>query len=198
MKKILFPASVFLSSLCFIFIQLNCSQNSNQKTMTQEELVARGKSLVNLGLCNNCHSPKIKTLMGSAPDTTRLLSGHPSDDGVGDIDVAALQKGAWRLQKNDGTEIVGAWGISFAANLTPDNETGLGTWTADLFIKAIRSGKHMGIGRSLLPPMPWMNYKKLPDEDLKAIFAYLQSLPAVHNQVHDPVPADKLASLLKK
>ena len=50
----------------------------------------------------------------------------------------------------------GAWGVSFAANLTPDQNTGLGIWTEDMFLEAIKSGKHMGKGRQILPPMPWM------------------------------------------
>jgi hypothetical protein len=86
------------------------------------------------------------------------------------------------------TAWAGPWGTSFAANLTPDIETGLGSWTEAMFVKAIRSGKHMGEGRPILPPMPWQVYKNLTDEDLKSIFAYLQSLPAVENAVPEPVP----------
>ena len=55
-----------------------------------------------------------------------------------------------------------------------------------MFIKTLRMGKHMGEGRQLLPPMPWENFGKLNDADLKAIFAYLKSLPAVSHKV--PVP----------
>jgi hypothetical protein len=82
----------------------------------------------------------------------------------------------------------GPWGISYAANLTPDTNTGLGIWTEEMFIRAIREGKHMGYGRDLLPPMPWQYFSELTDEDLKAIFAYLRSIPPVQNRVPDPVP----------
>lgn len=167
--------------------------------MTKEEHIAKGKYLVNLGGCNDCHSPKVMTDMGPMPDTTRLLSGHPADEPLGEIDPAMYKKGDWILAgAKDFTSWVGPWGVSYTANLTPDNETGLGVWTEDLFMKAIRSGKHMGVGRPILPPMPWMFMAKLSDQDLKDIFAYLQSLPPVKNMVPDPVTPDKMASLMTK
>jgi hypothetical protein len=91
---------------------------------------------------------------------------------------------------SDFTAWSGPWGISFAANLTPDTNTGLrsGVWTEDLFIKAIRTGKHMGTSRDILPPMPWPELSKLTDEDLKAIWAYLGTLKPVTNHVPEPIP----------
>jgi hypothetical protein len=55
-----------------------------------------------------------------------------------------------------GTAFAGPWGVSFAANLTPDLETGLGTWTEDMFVRALRTGTHRGEpqGRKLYPPWP--------------------------------------------
>jgi hypothetical protein len=85
------------------------------------------------------------------------------------------------------TAWAGPWGISFTANLTPDS-TGLGNWTPEMFIAAIRTGKHAGVGRPILPPMPWPQYRNFTDEDLRAIFAYLHSLKPVHNVVPQPVP----------
>jgi hypothetical protein len=160
--------------------------------------IAKGKYLVNLGGCNHCHSPKLMTEMGPIPDTTKLLSGHPADEPLGELNKELLSKGQWVLAGMDFTSFVGPWGVSYAANITPDNETGLGTWTEDLFIKALRSGKHMGVGRPILPPMPWMDFAKCTDEDLKCIFAYLHSIPAIHNQVPDAIPPDKIASLFQK
>jgi hypothetical protein len=83
----------------------------------------------------------------------------------------------------------GPWGISYTANLTPDKETGLGAWTAQQFVDTIRNGRVQGHGRQLLPPMPWPAYKNLNDADLKAVFAYLQTIPAIKNKVPDPVMA---------
>jgi hypothetical protein len=88
---------------------------------------------------------------------------------------------------------VGPWGVSFASNLTPDNETGIGTLSEAMFIKTLREGKLMGVGRPLLPPMPWPAFAQKTDEDLKAIYAYLMSLKPIKNKVPDPVPPPKLA-----
>ncbi len=78
-------------------------------------------------------------------------------------------------------------------NLTPDSATGLGVLSETNFINAIRSGRHWGggTGRDLLPPMPWYNLVRLDDKELKAIYAYLHSLPPISNAVPAPVsPAD--------
>jgi hypothetical protein len=88
----------------------------------------------------------------------------------------------------------GPWGTSFPANLTPDPETGLGKWTEQDFVDTIRSGRHMGRGRQILPPMPWFNYAKATDEDLKAIYAYLRSIPPVRNRVPEPIPPEAAAA----
>ena len=78
--------------------------------------------------------------------------------------------------------------MSYTANLTPDAETGLGKWTQRNFNETIRTGRHMGRGRPILPPMPIMMYKNFTDADMEAIFAYLQSIPAVKNRVPEPLP----------
>ena len=191
MKKYIYFSAISLTFLLLIFIQIDCS--SPKKEMTKAELISKGKYLVNLGGCNDCHSPKIMTKMGPVPDTTHLLSGHPENEVLGPLDTKASSSGKWILTSGDLTAWVGPWGISYTQNLTPDPETGLGNWTPELFIKAMRTGKHMGVGRPILPPMPWQSFGHLKDEDLKAIFAYLQSLPAIHNRVPDPVPPNMIA-----
>ena len=93
------------------------------------------------------------------------------------------------MANNDLTAWAGPWGVSYAANLTPD-VSGLGSWTPEMFIRTMRTGRHLGVGRSILPAMPWMKIRfLLTDEDLRAMFAYLQSLPAVPNLVPAAVPA---------
>lgn len=79
--------------------------------------------------------------------------------------------------------------MSFAINLTPDKATGLGEWSEEMFIHMARTGRHQGQpnGREVLPPMPWFNMKDLTDADLKALWAYLKSLPPVKNQVPLPI-----------
>jgi hypothetical protein len=122
---------------------------------------------------------------GPEPDMTRMLSGHP--EGV-KVTMPKLPAG-WQFAGNmTNTAWAGPWGISYTANLTPDQNTGLGVWTEDMFINAMRQGKHMGTSRPILPPMPWPFIGKYSDDDLKAIFAYLKSIPAISNHVPDPVP----------
>jgi mono/diheme cytochrome c family protein len=148
--------------------------------------VERGRYLVTLGACNDCHTPKVMTEKGPALDEKRLLSGHPAGEVI--TAAAAIPQG-WGFVGNNGlTAWTGPWGVSFTRNLTPDQATGLGSWTEDMFVKTIRNGKHQGEGRDLLPPMPWQMYAQATDDDLKAIFAYLQSIPAVENAVPDPIP----------
>jgi hypothetical protein len=79
--------------------------------------------------------------------------------------------------------------VSYAFNLTPDENTGIGSWSEETFVAAIRSGRHMGVSRPILPPMPWNVYRNLSDEDLKAIYTYLRSLPPIHNGVPEPIIA---------
>jgi hypothetical protein len=181
-----------------ILIQAGCSNSQEKKVLTKEEQMQRGKYLVDIGGCNHCHSPKVMTEMGPVPDTTRLLSGNPQDQPVVNVDPAMLNSKMWIHTNMNLTAWIGPWGLSYAANLTPDPETGLGNWTEDLFIKALRNGKHMGVGRPILPPMPWQDIGKLTDEDLKAVFTYLHSIPAINNKVPDPVPPDMISSLMKK
>ena len=199
MKKTLFYSAILvLAFLVLVVVQVGCTNANEKKVLSKEDQIKRGKFLVDVGDCNVCHSPKIMTAMGPVPDTTRLLSGHPADDQLGEIDPAMFASHQWAFVNSSFTAWVGPWGASYTANLTPDPETGLGNWTEDLFIKAIRSGKHMGVGRSILPPMPWPAINNYPDEDLKAIFAYLHSLKPIHNKVPNPVSPDMISTLFKK
>ena len=84
----------------------------------------------------------------------------------------------------------GPWGVSFSANLTPDPETGvLRDFTEEQFVQTLRTGRHQGQGRQILPPMPWPLIGQMTDDDLKAIYAYLKQIPPVRNKVPDPIPA---------
>ncbi|HET8963647.1 MAG TPA: c-type cytochrome [Chitinophagales bacterium] len=158
------------------------SKNVEPVVMSQEEMAARGKYLVSILDCNICHTPKIFTPDGPVPDTTKILSGHPADFPEAPFDQATV--GAYTLANAHFSAWKGAFGTSYAANLTPDS-TGLATWNVENFINAIRNGKHMGMDqqRPIMPPMPWQAYRNLSDEDLKAIWAYLQSLPPIKNAV---------------
>jgi mono/diheme cytochrome c family protein len=146
--------------------------------------VARGKYLVGFGGCSDCHTPLKFTDKGPVPDFSRLLSGHPETT---KLPPPPLQPGPWFAATAGMTAWAGPWGITYAANLTPDTNTGLGIWSEQMFVTALRTGKHMGAGRGILPPMPWQSLAQLTDDDLKAIFAYLLTLPPVMNHVPEPI-----------
>ena len=148
--------------------------------------VARGAHLVQTMGCNDCHTPWKMGQNGPEPDMTRALTGHPSDLKM--PPAPTLPPGPWMVTvAATNTAWAGPWGVSFTANLTPDKETGLGAWTEEMFIATMKTGRHQGKGRPLLPPMPYPMLAALDDEDIKSVFAYLQSLKPVHNQVPQPV-----------
>jgi len=206
MKKVsIVSTGILLLGVCLFISQMGCDQAPNEKADTSStskelsrgELIARGNYLVTIASCSDCHSPKIFTPQGPVPDSTKLLSGHPAEAPLMPIDKKVLTPGNWILISPDLTAFAGPWGISYTANLTPDTATGIGAWTDDVFIQTIRTGKHLGQegGRPILPPMPWYYVSKCTDEDLKAIFAYLRSLPPIINKVPAPTPPDEVVKM---
>jgi hypothetical protein len=181
-----------------ILLQFNCTQQGGQKMLSQDELIAKGKYIVNTGGCGDCHTPKVYTANGPMFDTTRTLSGAPHDLVLPALDVKMVAPGNWVATEMNFTSWVGPWGISYASNLTPDNGTGIGALSEEMFIKTLREGKFMGVGRPLLPPMPWQVIGQKTDEDLKAIYAYLRTLKPISNKVPDPVPPPMLAEYFAK
>jgi mono/diheme cytochrome c family protein len=146
----------------------------------------RGEYIVKGMGCGDCHTPYKMGANGPEPDLTRMLSGHPAEM---KLPPAPPPSGPWMASvAATMTAWAGPWGVSYTANLTPDPETGLGRWTEQQFVDTLRSGRHLGRGREILPPMPWPAIRNMTDEDLKAIFAYLRTIPAVTNRVPDPLP----------
>jgi mono/diheme cytochrome c family protein len=148
--------------------------------------VERGAHLVRTMGCNDCHTPWKLGPRGPEPDVTRALTGHPEDLKMPPAPVLPPGPWLWTAAATN-TAFAGPWGVSFTANLTPDPETGLGKWTEEMFIATMRTGRHQGKGRPVLPPMPYQILAALDDEDIKSVFAYLQSLPPVKNRVPSPV-----------
>jgi hypothetical protein len=173
-------------------MQLGCAQEVENKTLSQEEMVALGKYIVSTGGCDDCHTPKIFSQNGFVFDTTRLLAGFPEEQVLPPLDVNMIGPDKWITTEKHLSGWVGPWGISYAANLTPDNATGIGAVSEEMFIKSLREGKLKGVGRPLLPPMPWQVIGLKNDQDLKAIYAYLQSIKPIKNEVPQPVPPDKM------
>ncbi|WP_196140919.1 diheme cytochrome c-553 [Aliikangiella sp. G2MR2-5] len=180
--------SIFILSAFLTTSLINAYAQPSDKE-DRSELVARGEYLVNFGGCNDCHTPKIMTPHGPELDPDKLLSGHQSSSKLPPVPTQIIGPNSWgAITNHDLTAWVGPWGISFSANLTPDKETGLGSWTSEIFIQSMRTGKHMGVGRDILPPMPWFSLNALSDKDLEAIFTYLQSVKAINNPVPQPIP----------
>jgi mono/diheme cytochrome c family protein len=134
-----------------------------------ESQIDRGKYLVTLGGCNDCHTPGY---FFGKPDMARYLGGS---------EVAF--------------EIPGL-GAFAGRNITPDKETGIGTWTSEQIAAAITSGKRPD-GRLLAPIMPYHAFSYMTKEDVAAIVAFLQSIPAVKHEVAGPFkPGDKVTSFM--
>ena len=184
-RGVVYSAAVVMLAAFLLF---GCSG----KTATAEKNenpVERGAYLVNIGGCNDCHSPKIFTDQWPIPDTSRLLAGHTPDDTIGAYPATIIAPGNWGGAYSwMMTAYAGPWGISFGANLTPAKIYGMWAWNDTLFIEAMHTGRHMGTGRAILPPMPWPSIGKATDDDLRAIFAYLQSLKPIDNMVPQPIP----------
>lgn len=134
---------------------------------------ARGRQLVMLGGCNDCHTPK---LPDGRPDMTRMLSGHPQGGPIPPEAEGAVSANmlltAWR----------GPWGLTLSRNLTPDKKTGIGDWTLEDFKKTIRTGINPK-GEVLYPPMPIAEMQNMPDEDLTAIYNFLRTVKPIQNDI---------------
>jgi len=151
--------------------------------------VAQGKRLVDTHDCHACHTPMKMGANGPEPDMSLALAGHPQNLVM---PPPPKLEGPWGwVAASTNTAFAGPWGISYSINLTPDAETGLGKWQENEFVQAIKTGKHLGVGRPIMPPMPWPAYRNLTDTQLRAIYAYLRSIPPVKNKVPDYVPASR-------
>jgi len=151
-----------------------------------KSLIKRGQYLVGIMGCNDCHTPMKMGPKGPEPDMSRMLSGHPEGLKMPPTPALAMPWG-W-IGSMTMTAFTGPWGVTFSPNLTPDKATGV---LADVgekdFIAAMRTGRHLGKGRPILPPMPWQGTGSATDADLKALYAYLHSIPAIRNKVPDPL-----------
>ena len=145
--------TVLVTVLAVAFVVVVACQQAAQPAAAPNP-VDRGKYLVNAMGCNDCHTPWKLGEKGPEPDMSRMLSGH--QEGMKLPPSPALPPGPWGITAAlTMTAWSGPWGVSYTANLTPDQETGMGAWSEQNFVQAIRNGKHLGAGRDILPPMPW-------------------------------------------
>ena len=151
--------------------------------------IARGKYLVDIMGCHDCHTPMKMGPKGPEWDMTRALSGHLEEMVM---PPAPAPAGPWVASSAATfTAFASPAGTVFTRNLTPDKETGLGDWTVEEFIATMKTGRERGKGRPVMPPMPVQNLAALSDPDIRALFAYLQSLPAIKNRTPQPIePAE--------
>lgn len=174
--------------VCAVFLLNACkdltAEDKKESFIVKEDLVDRGEYLVTIMGCDDCHSPKKMGPNGPELIAELRLSGHPANTPLPPVDAAAVTGKGWALLWADLTTAIGPWGQTYGANLTSDS-TGIGNWTEDQFRNALTKGKYKGLNntRPLMPPMPWMNFRNIKDEDLKAIFAFLKSTKPVHNVV---------------
>ena len=176
---------LFVTVLCTV-ISKTVTASGPETQAAKQARIERGAHLVRTMGCNDCHTPWQMGPRGPEPDMSRALTGHPSDLIM--PPAPKLPEGPWiGVLSATNTAWAGPWGVSFTANLTPDPEHGLGKWTEDMFIATMRTGRHEGKGRPLLPPMPFWMIGALGDDDIKALFAYLQSLPPSTNAVPQPI-----------
>lgn len=161
-------------------------------TVGLTESIERGRYLVMVGGCDDCHSPKRMGAHGPEIIQETRFGGYPSDRPIQKVSLTALKNG-WALMNSDLTSAVGPWGMSFGANISSD-ETGIGNWSEQQFLTALQKGKYKGIetARDLLPPMPWFNYANMTEEDLKAMFTYLKSTKPVKNIAPTPISPNNL------
>lgn len=189
MRKLFITTGILAVVSATVFLSCQNHSAAGEKmpvVMDSTEKVKRGEYLVSIIGCDDCHSPKRMGPMGPEIIPELRLSGYPSSRPIQKADSQVVKQG-WALFGPDLTSAVGPWGMSFSGNLTSD-ETGIGNWTEENFVRAIRKGKYKGLenSRPLLPPMPWFNYKNMSDEDLTSIFAYLKTVKPVENVV--PIP----------
>jgi mono/diheme cytochrome c family protein len=118
-----------------------------------------GAYLATIAGCHDCHTPGA---FYGQPDFQRALSGSEL---------------GW----------MGPWGTSYARNLTPDQETGIGAWSEDDIIRALQTGKRPD-GSDLRPPMPWPDFAHMNRRDVRSLAMYLKSIVPVSHKVPDALP----------
>lgn len=167
-------------------ISVSCDTEKNNPSNFTPEQIKEGEILVMEGRCNYCHTPEI------APGEInygKILFGHPANKSIPEIPEVPVGSQEWMeyISELDSTVWIDGNKIVFSANITPDKETGIGSWGKGDFINTIRTGIHPGWKKKLNKPMPWLDYAKLSNEQLTSIYSYLMSQQPVVNKVQGPV-----------
>lgn len=181
---------------CLLLVSLGCGSSDPADTpvsLTEQQLLERGKYLVTIGGCNDCHTPKSMTPTGPADDTAHYLAGYvgePMD--LGDFDIMNSPPGTFLyVMSANMTGFASMMGTAYSANITPD-PSGIGAFTLDDFKRAFQQGKYRGQenGRPLADIMPWRAYAHMDSSDVRAIYTYLmKGVKPVSNVPPPPVMA---------
>jgi mono/diheme cytochrome c family protein len=190
LKDIVWTAALIASAILLTAVistaSLGAADTGGVADPAKAKQIARGKYLVDIMGCHDCHTPMKMGPKGPEWDMTRALSGHPEELVM--PPAPALPPGPWVASIGATfTAFASPAGTVFTRNLTPDKETGLGDWTVEEFIATMKTGRERGKGRPVMPPMPVQNLAALTDTDIRALFAYLQSLPAIKNRTPQPI-----------
>jgi mono/diheme cytochrome c family protein len=154
------------SSISWLLVALGIAGLGRVHAVAAHDPIARGEYLAQIMDCGGCHTPGV---LAGKPDPTRALAGSEIGFEIPDL------------------------GIFYPANLTPDVETGLGSWGEADIIRAVTEGVRPD-GRELAPIMPWRSYSHLTPADALALAGYLKSLPSVPNRVPPPAASRDTAA----
>jgi mono/diheme cytochrome c family protein len=164
----------YVSAAATVAAVLSISAPAGAQQSGSNAAVERGRYLVRITGCHDCHSPKVQ---GMTPNLDLALSGRPSTTQLPTETKTEVHASP------DLTAWTGPWGFSVASNLTPEPTTGIGTrYNEAGFIATMRTGKKPN-GTPIMPPMPSDVYQNMTDDDLKAIFAYLRTVKPIRNAV---------------
>ncbi len=178
-----------IMSYVFILFIIGISDLFASRDVNKEIKIKFGELLAEEYGCVNCHSPKIVTNGQILIDEEKIFSGHPQNNILPDFPPELVSPGKWKgLYTADMTAWGGPWGISYASNITPDKKTGIGELSLESFISVLSLGIHSSLTRKIMPPMPWNEISRLNEQELEAIYQYLNTVKPVRNKVPESKP----------
>ena len=190
---------LIILSLALVVLITNIPDLVASKDIDKENKIKFGKLLTQEFGCVDCHTPKIIINNQILIDESRMFSGHPQDKILPVFPPELVGPRKWEgLYIADMTAWGGTWGISYAANLTPDKKTGIGNLSEENFISILSLGIHSNLSREILPPMPWNQISRLNEEEIGAIYLYLRTIKPIKNKVPESVPLYKQEQKVKK
>ena len=170
-----FTVTLGLAAMIGTACALNSSSEKIPADWEQRSYVERGHYLVNyLGYCVGCHTPLGPNRQS---DMSLFLSGVPAK-------FAGAKSGPPQVAGFPGPR----GSRVYAQNLTPDRETGIGTWTEEQFVRTFKTGVSPAGFKYPVSPMEWELYANMKEEDVRAMYRYLRTVKPISNKVPDRIP----------